>query len=144
MNEKEIETKRVLRNAGWYPGRKIDTSTWPDRLEKSGFTQTEAAEHFLSEFGGLVINQSGSGITCAHELFKFDPLLAEGEDGRFEGWAVYLGEPLSPIEEIYHGRLFLGVSRSSDIYFVENWLASFGSGQNALKALVLEITPTIN
>lgn len=141
MDEKEIEIDRVLRNAGWRPGRKINTSVWRDRLEMSGFVWTEAAEHFLSEFGGLVINQSGPGISCARGSFEFDPLLAEGEDDRFAEWALVLGEPLSPIGELDHGRLFLGISGSGDIYLVETWPASFGSGQEALEALVLGISP---
>ncbi|OQD69637.1 hypothetical protein PENPOL_c002G01565 [Penicillium polonicum] len=141
MDEKEIETERVLRNAGWRPGRKINTSAWRDQLGMSGFVWTEAAEHFLSEFGGLVINHCGPGISCARSPFELDPLLAEGEDDRFAEWATVLGEPLSPIGQLDHGRFFLGISGSGDIYLVETWLASFGSGQEALKALVLGIAP---
>lgn len=141
MDETELETERVLRNAGWRPGRKIDTSVWRDRLQMSGFVWTEAADRFLSEFGGLVINHRGPGISCAREPFEFDPLLAEGEDDRFAEWAIVLGEPLSPIGVLDHGRFFLGISRSGEIYLVETWLASFGSGQQALKALVLGIAP---
>lgn len=141
MDNKKIEIEGVLRNAGWRPERKIDTSVWRDRLEMLGFVWTEAAERFLSEYGGLFINQSGWGISCARVPFELDPLLANGEDDRFSEWTKMLGEPLTPIGELDNGRFFLGISESGEIYLVETWLASFGSGQEALGALVLGKAP---
>ncbi|MFD4133632.1 SUKH-3 domain-containing protein [Streptomyces goshikiensis] len=47
-----VEVETVLRGAGWYPGRSIDTTAWRVRLEADGFRIHAAAEDFLCEFGG--------------------------------------------------------------------------------------------
>ncbi|KAJ6089469.1 SUKH-3 immunity protein [Penicillium canescens] len=138
MDNYTVETERVLRNAGWIPGRKVDIGEMRRRLEESGFIVNEAAEHFLSEFGGLVFDISGSGISRARERFILDPLLAIGEDDRFAEWSETVGETLTPIGELDY-RFFLGISESGEIYSVETWLGSFGLGQQALENLILGV-----
>jgi hypothetical protein len=56
------ETDRVLRRAGWYPGRSVCTAEWENTLrEHGGFEMHEAARRFLAEFGGLESTERGPG-----------------------------------------------------------------------------------
>nr|WP_250768759.1 SUKH-3 domain-containing protein [Streptomyces sp. MSC1_001] len=77
------EVERVLRKAGWHAGRAVDTAGWKQLLEEDGFRSHAAAEGFLREFGALVAEHGGAGITRAREPFDLDPLLALGEADRF-------------------------------------------------------------
>lgn len=133
------ETERVLRAAGWYPGRRIDVSGWVCELEESGFLMHEAAVEFLSEFGGLRVNVHGPGISCVKEPFELDPLLCLGEDDRFRGWGNTLGKHLAPLGELDHGRFFLGIDAHAVIHLVVDWVASFGPVSEALDRLILGI-----
>lgn len=135
------ETERALRVSGWRPGRRVDTSSWRERLEGGGFRWNAAADRFLVEFGGLAVDISGPGITSAREPFELDPLLVEGEDDRFADWAEVVGESIAPVGELDAGRYFLGVSESGDLYLVADWLASFGRIPEALESLILGKSP---
>ncbi|MEC3952999.1 SUKH-3 domain-containing protein [Nocardia sp. CDC153] len=135
------ETERVLRASGWWPGRQVDTNAWRERLERSGFKWSAAADRFLEEFGGLKVDISGPGITSAREPFELDPTLADGEDDRFAEWSEVIREPIAPVGELDSGRYLLGVSMSGDLYLVADWLASFGRTPQALESLILGKSP---
>ncbi|MFC3410235.1 SUKH-3 domain-containing protein [Streptomyces lusitanus] len=60
----------------------------------------DAAEAFLQEFGGLTVNVSGPGISCAHTPFELNPEPAWGEDGRFMEWGETIGRRLYPLREM--------------------------------------------
>lgn len=88
--------ERDLRAAGWFPGRKVDTSAWRELLEASGEVRMhEAAERFLGEFGGLKVAICGPGISVAREPFEFNPGDLDGEEGRFAEWGATMGTPCS-------------------------------------------------
>ncbi|GAB2459652.1 hypothetical protein GCM10027162_64180 [Streptomyces incanus] len=101
----------------------------------------DPAESFLQEFGGLTVNVSGPGITCARTPFELDPELACGEDDRFLEWGESIGRRLFPLGELDHGRFFLAIDEVNEIYLVETWVASFGPMPQALENLVLGVTP---
>lgn len=103
----------------------------------------EAAERFLSEFGGLKVDVHGPGISVAREPFEFDPMLADGEDDRFSEWGEEIGKTLSPIGVLDHGRFCLGIAESGEVYLVADWLASFGGVSEALGRLILGIKADI-
>ncbi|WP_340379304.1 SUKH-3 domain-containing protein [Streptomyces sp. SS7] len=63
--------ERVLSSSGWFPGRRTDIGVWKERL--SGFSWHPAAERFLTEFGGVSVEVSGSGVDVAREPFDLDP-----------------------------------------------------------------------
>ncbi|WP_234348906.1 SUKH-3 domain-containing protein [Streptomyces sp. WM6373] len=134
-----VET--VLRDAGWYPGRNVDTTVWRERLEADGFRIHSAAEDFLREFGGLTVASGGSGITRAREPFELDPLLAMGEDDGFGEWGEEIGQHLFPLGELDHGHAFLGLDEQGELYVVANWLARFGRMPDAMENLVLGVMP---
>lgn len=135
------ESENTLRQAGWYPGRTVDTAVWRTPLEESGFAFHEAAVRFLAEFGGLSVDHYGPGITCAREPFEFDPLLAFGEDDRFGEWGATIGRVIAPLGECDRGRFFLGIDEQGVIYLVASWLARFGSGDEGLENLILGVMP---
>jgi SUKH-3 immunity protein len=137
------EVENTLRASGWQPGRAVDTGEWRRALDGSGFRMHDAAEQFLSEFGGLTVDISGPGVSCARTPFELDPTLAIGEDDRFSEWGEDIGENLFPLGELDRGRFFLGISESGEIYLVSDWLASFGVGNEALERLILGIAPDV-
>ena len=131
--------RRVLRSAGWAPGRQVDTAPW--RAGIQGIDMHPAAETFLAEFGGLVVDVHGVGRTSAKEPFELDPGLCQGEEGRFLGWSEFLGRSLYPLGELDRGRFFLGIDEHAMIYLVIDWLASFAPGDAGLIALCQGTAP---
>ncbi|HEX9060100.1 MAG TPA: SUKH-3 domain-containing protein [Clostridia bacterium] len=51
-------TIKLLKEAGWYPNRKIDITELVVDYEKNGFEMFHAAKSFIEEYGGLDINLS--------------------------------------------------------------------------------------
>ncbi|MGW4777222.1 SUKH-3 domain-containing protein [Streptomyces filamentosus] len=135
------EVERVLREAGWHPGRTVDTAGWKQRLEQDGFRSHAAAEGFLREFGGLAVGHGGTGITRAREPFDLDPLLALGEADRFGGWGEEIGHHLFPVGELAGGHAFLGLDEDGELYVVDDWPGRFGRMPEAMENLVLGVMP---
>lgn len=136
-----VEVERVLRDAGWYPGRNTDPAPWHEQLEADGFHIHPAAEQFLREFAGLTVDHGGPGITRAREPFELDPLLALGEADRFSEWSEETGRHLYPLGELDHGHAFLGLDEQGELYVVANWLARFGRMPQAMENLILGVMP---
>lgn len=137
------ETEQALRDAGWTPGRTVDTRSWRQRLEKSGIVFHDAAQTFLAEFGGLSVDVDGPGISCARSPFELDPDLTDGEEDRFADWSQEIGAALVPIGELDQGRYFLGISDSAELFVVADWISSLGTGDEGLERLIrgIEATP---
>src|SRR5262245_5957581 len=74
-----------------------------------GLDMHPAAEVFLGEFGGLLVDVHGPGRTAARTPFELDPSLCAGEEDRFRDWGVEIGASLYPLGELDHGRYFLGM-----------------------------------
>ncbi|MGW1910417.1 SUKH-3 domain-containing protein [Streptomyces sp. NPDC002076] len=134
--------EETLRAAGWRPGRRVPVQLWREMLEATGLVRMhEAAELFLSEFGGLDVRISGPGIDVAKTPFHFDPEQVVGEEDRFADWSVTVGRDIFPIGELDEGRFFLGIDEGGEICLIETWVATFGRAQEALEKLVLGIAP---
>ncbi|WP_428986466.1 SUKH-3 domain-containing protein [Streptomyces camelliae] len=73
MSSWSPEVDEVLEALGWTPGRKVDTARWRSMFEAVGLPMHDTAEAFLQEFGGLTVNVSGPGISCARTPFELDP-----------------------------------------------------------------------
>lgn len=98
----------------------------------------DAARDFLAEFGNISVNVRGEGVSYARAPFTFDPLLADGEEGRFLEWSGGIGESIYPIgmlEQVY----FLGIGESGRVYIVADWLARFRPMPLAIEDLILGI-----
>ncbi|MFE5947112.1 SUKH-3 domain-containing protein [Streptomyces sp. NPDC056480] len=131
----------VLEASGWAPGRMVDTARWRTRFAALGFDMHAAALAFLKEFGGLTVNVSGPGISCARTPFELDPELAWGDEDRFTEWGEAIGRRLYPLGELDHGRFFLGIDEVGVIYLVEGWIADFGPMPRAMENLALGVAP---
>jgi hypothetical protein len=141
MSEKPPDVQEILEASGWTPGRRVDTTAWRSRFESVGLVMHAAAETFLQEFGGLVVDISGPGISCAREPFEIDPELAWAEEDLFAHWSDFLGRRLYPLGELDRGRFFLGIDEKSEIYLVATWIAGFGPMPHALENLVRGVKP---
>ncbi|MFD0140583.1 SUKH-3 domain-containing protein [Streptomyces sp. NPDC127159] len=95
----------------------------------------------LGPFGGLTVNVSGPGISCARTPFALDPELTWGEGDRFVEWGEAIGRHLYPLGELDHGRFFLGIDEAGVIYLVETWVAGFGPMPHSMEHLVLGVAP---
>ncbi|MGW1246567.1 SUKH-3 domain-containing protein [Streptomyces sp. NPDC002535] len=135
------EVERVLREAGWHPGRVVDATCWKQQLEQEGFRSHAAAEDFLREFGELAVGHGGAGITRAREPFALDPLLALGEADRFDQWSQEIGHRLFPVGELADGLAFLGLDEDGELYVVDDRPARFGRMPEAMENLVLGVMP---
>lgn len=100
MNAWSPETYEVLEASGWTPERKVDTDRWRSMFEGAGVTMHTAAQALLQGFGGLSVNVSGPGISCARTPFELDPELVLGEDDRFVEWGKSIGHQLFPLGEL--------------------------------------------
>ncbi|MFJ8495936.1 SUKH-3 domain-containing protein [Streptomyces sp. NPDC094038] len=143
MVEFSSGAQAVLRDAGWFPGRRVDTSAWMATLGASGIAAYDAARKFLAEFGGLVVDISGPGIDRAREPFELDPLLCSGEEDRFLEWGEEIWHSLFPIGVFDMGRYFLGIDEEGEIYLVETWIASFGRMPHAMENLISGVRPDV-
>jgi hypothetical protein len=112
------EADRVLRLAGWYPGRSVPTEQWERTLyqEDEGFVIHEAARRFLAEFGGLEINQKGPGRTMARSPFRLDPLLAKWDYEIFEVLSEEAETYLYPIGDLSRGNFYLGMAANGAVF----------------------------
>ncbi|WP_328553968.1 SUKH-3 domain-containing protein [Streptomyces sp. NBC_00358] len=111
------ETDRVLRRAGWFPGRSVPTDAWGRSLgERGGFEMHEGARRFLAEFGGLESDERGPGRTMARMGFRFDPTVAEWDAEVFDVLSEEAGVDLYPIGESDRRNSYLGVAPNGAVY----------------------------
>ncbi|MFF0298536.1 SUKH-3 domain-containing protein [Kitasatospora sp. NPDC004614] len=141
MNRWSDEVTRVLTASGWTPGRAVETGRWRELFEPGGVELHAAAEAFLREFGGLTVDIDGPGITCARTPFELDPELAVGEEDRYLELGEDVGRRIFPLGELDHGRFFLGIDETGEVYLVEGALASFGPMPQAMEHLILGVMP---
>lgn len=134
-------TAGTLARAGWFPSRSVDVDRWARLLRDEGIELHAAADAFLREFGGLVVDESGPGISRAREPFTLDPATCVGEGDRFLEWSEDLGRRIVPVGELDRGRFFLGLDETSELYLVETFVATFGQMPVALERLVRGVMP---
>ncbi|MEU6453039.1 SUKH-3 domain-containing protein [Streptomyces sp. NPDC047065] len=92
------ETDRVLRAAGWSPGRAVPTDTWESiLLETGGFELHDAARRFLAEFGALRVPHREPWAEMPWREFSLDPLLAFWDTEIIEDLSDRAGVALYPI-----------------------------------------------
>lgn len=120
VTQKTIE---ALKEAGWYPGRKINTKQMEDYLISVGYKVFPAATAFLEEFGMLELNVLNkraqiSGIGSAYKRHHTNPEKAIGgyyKEGSFKQVEKYAGEKVIPVGEICNEGLMLFVTETGKI-----------------------------
>jgi hypothetical protein len=139
MSRFTAETERVLRAAGWSPGRQVpeeQVREWAQQLG-DGFALSEPAATALREFGGLDVDQSGPGEAWARERFELDPALAVGEEDRFQLYTDEYGMALYPLGEAYGSYYFLAIDPAGRTYLVMDDIKLIAdSFDEALESLV--------
>jgi hypothetical protein len=132
------ETERVLRAAGWYPGRSVSTHEWETALRERGeFEIHDAARRFLAEFGGLESTERGPGKTMARMGFKLDPTVAEWEDEIFDVLSEEAGAELYPIGEADRRNSYLGIAPDGAVYIGRDSVTRLAAtAEEALEKLV--------
>ncbi|MBP2326260.1 hypothetical protein JOF56_006645 [Kibdelosporangium banguiense] len=132
------ETDKVLRDAGWRPGRKVSTVEWERTLaDHGGFRIHPAAREFLAEFGGLEVGARGPGRTMAKLAFRLDPVAAEWDDEIFEVLSDEAGTYLFPIGEADRRNSYLGMAADGKVYIGMDTVSLFAAdAEEALEKLV--------
>lgn len=106
------ETVKILRDAGWYEGRRIDIKEIEENLEKLGYTVFPEVKSFLREFGNLVIEDTINDETHNTSI-RFTNNV---NNGSFKLEENYAGEKLVPVGMIDSDNLMLFVSESGRVY----------------------------
>lgn len=112
------ETDRVLRLAGWHPGRSVTTTEWERILHEADedFEIHDSARRFLTEFGGLEVNQKGPGRTASRSPFRLDPQVAVWDYEILEDLSEQADTYLYPIGDIGGGNLYLAMAANGAVH----------------------------
>ena len=128
-------TEKSLKNAGWFPGRRVDTSGYKRVLSDNENPLHECAQQFLSEFGGLHVQTPKKG-----QDFQIDPALAtKNYHIDAEGLSDYnssVGTPLCCIGVASRALMLLLMDRTGRVFAVIDDLI-FLAGHSPRAALEL-------
>ena len=140
------QSERVLRKAGWYPGRQVPelVSMWKNHPSIADLEMFETAERFLLEFGGITVTQSGPGVNLARSPFKIDPTLAAYQSDLFKEFGRMVDTWLYPLGEAEGGYYFLAIGENGRVYYVMQDIVLAGYTEDeALENLLIgrKVTP---
>ncbi|WP_217167004.1 SUKH-3 domain-containing protein [Streptomyces sp. AC512_CC834] len=112
------EAERVLRLAGWQPGRAVPVDAWERMMREAdeGYVMHEAARRFLSEFGGLEVHQKGPGMNAARSPFRLDPLLAKRDFEIIESLSEDAEVDLYPLGDLSQGNFYVAMAEDGAVY----------------------------
>ena len=124
----EDRTKKLLKKAGWYEGRKIDITKQVEYLEKAGYEVFEAARNFMEEFGELTIRAKYIGFqekeSYDEHSTKYDELSFYCED--CDNYDENAGVKTIPICELFKGEFVVCLSDSGN-FFKDQGIRAEGS-----------------
>lgn len=140
------QSERVLRQAGWYPGRQVPelVSMWKTHPFIADLDMFETAERFLLEFGGITVTQSGPGVNLARSPFKIDPTLVYHQGDLFKEFGRMVDTRLYPLGEAAHGYYYLAIGENGRVYYLMDDIVLAGNTEDeALENLLIgrRITP---
>lgn len=129
MNEENLFRARVLellKLAGWYKGRSV-----AGRLDlPNDVVYPMGIANLLTEFGGLYIKSSGTGITISRLSIKFEPVWADkesSENGILLDYSNRIGKPLYPLGYIPDESLILCMDSEGKVYMAGDYLYLVGN-----------------
>lgn len=121
------KTIEVLKNAGWYEGRKIDISENVKFLEERGFEVLESAKRFMEEFGELKINVEDIDEDGTTDISEHTTCIKEtvglGNSFNF-GLEDYVDEKVMLIGSLYDFNIYLYISESGRIFDSIGWVGN--------------------
>lgn len=123
----EKKTMEILKEAGWYEGRKIEALKIYLFLESRGFYIHEKAKSFIEEYGMLNIKaptQFSEEIIKSYNFPEYDNhttdiynLLGETIDAEYsEQYEDYVKEKLVIVGALDDNNLYIMVSESGKVY----------------------------
>jgi len=140
------QSERVLRRAGWYPGRQVPelVSKWKNHPAIADIEMFETAERFLLEFGGIEVTQSGPGVNLARSPFKIDPTVAYHQSDLFTEFGRMVDTRLYPLGEAADRWYYLAIGENGRVYYVMEDIVLAGYTEDeALENLLIgrRVTP---
>lgn len=119
------KTIEVLKNAGWYEGRKIDIDENLEFLKERGFEVFESAKRFMEEFGELKINVEQIWLDGSKHISKHTTCIKETV-GMLNSIHFklrrYTSEKVIPIGSLYNFTIDLYISESGRIFDSTAWV----------------------
>lgn len=123
----EKKTVEILKEAGWYEGRKIDIEEIVEFLEVRGFKVHEKAKSFIREFGILNIEaptQFSEDIIKKYNFPKYDKhttniyeVLGGAIDSKYsEQYEDYTEEKLVIVGSLDNNNIYIMISESGKVY----------------------------
>lgn len=109
-----LDVKELLKSAGWFEGRKIDTSDMVKKYQQFGYKLFPAVLRFLEEFGNISVENSISEEQ--HHIIPEKVLCEYFKNGKFKDEERYAGERLVLVGEACNGNLLLFVSETGKVY----------------------------
>jgi hypothetical protein len=118
--DENLKTMNKLKDAGWFEGRRIDTSSIEKHYKDYGFELYPKVLKFLEEFGMLtIIIDKPDNLGEKEERHHTNPLTVVGpyfRYGKFKAEEDYARERLVPVGECCNENLLLFVSETGKIY----------------------------
>ena len=120
------KTIEVLKEAGWYEGRKIDISENVKFLEERGFEVFESAKRFMEEFGELNIEVEKGGFRSdgskqiAKHTTCIKKVIGIGSSRHF-GLSDYIDYEVIPIGALDNLGVILYISETGKIFTSIGW-----------------------
>jgi SUKH-3 immunity protein of toxin-antitoxin system len=106
------------------------------------FHMFPSAERILLEFGGLRVDQSAFGETCAREPFEVDPTLAAYEGEMFSEFAPLVSTQLYPLGEAFSATYYWAIGENDQLYVVMDDIQLLGKNlDEALENLIIGRMP---
>ncbi len=115
-----LKVMDILKDAGWFEGRKIDASIIEKHYKEYGFELFPEVSRFLEEFGMLdVVIDRPERLGEKEERHHTNPLKVVGayyRYGKFKDEEYFAGERLVPVGKCCNENLLLFVSETGKIY----------------------------
>ncbi|MFJ4657989.1 SUKH-3 domain-containing protein [Nocardia sp. NPDC088792] len=102
-------TARAITDSGWLPSRRIDITTWVERLEAEGYNVSPSAVAILQNFGDLALHPPAipEALWPASPLF-FDPIdVGHGMYERYIDLESAIGHRMTPLAADSAGTTFV-------------------------------------
>ena len=122
-------TKRILKENGWYEGRKINIENFIKYYEEAEVEVFEPVKRFLEEFGGLTIN-----VKVMQDYLNNDVSIYTTEINPINPLLPYSVLGADDIEELAHEKMLkvgtmqngmyrIAISESGKVYFDDGLIA---------------------
>ncbi|ASR46424.1 hypothetical protein B4V02_06895 [Paenibacillus kribbensis] len=123
----------ILKDAGWYPERKVEISSTISFLEKKGFEVFDLAKEAFEHFGGLEYSVPSD----ESDDFQIGPeFLREGiERKHYSRYETIIGEKLVVIGLAYDDNATMFMSKTGKVYGIMDEYYIWKFGNNIYEAI---------